>query len=539
MKKLLLLLTLLACSITASANNITVSNVVLTGQDVTAGTNNAANFTMVQFDIQWQNSWNTGTSWDAAWIFVKYRVGAGAWQHARLNNTGHTPPAGNTFDVGLQTPGTAFNAATNPGIGAFLHFNYSIWGVNGGTNVRLRWNYGANGVTDNDIVDVQVYAIEMVYVPQGSFAAGDGSTTSVEGQFRNGSTNTPLSITSEGGLTLGGTANGNLANNNATGMVTADDFNNTTIKALPAAYPKGYKAFYCMKYEITQQQYVDFLNTLTRAQQNTRTETNLAAGITSVTNRYVMSNTATLQARNGIRCAATINTSNPITFYCDLNGNGTGGETADGQWLVCNWLSYMDVSAYLDWSGLRPITELEYEKACRGTIAAVANEYAWGSTAITQANNNSITNGGASNETTNTAGANAVYNIILPQGPPMRVGLFATVSTNRAQAGATCYGIMEMSGNQWERPVTVGNVTGRAFTGIQGNGVLSTNGNANEILWPGLVVGEVTGATGAGFRGGDYYDSVIYLRVSDRALAATTVPNRIYNQGGRGVRVAP
>ncbi len=536
-KLLLLLLTLLACSITASANNITVSNVVLTGQDVTAGTNNAANFTMVQFDMQWPNSWNTGTSWDAAWIFVKFRVGSGAWRHAKLNNNGHTPPAGNTFDVGLQTPSSAFNATTNPGIGAFLHFTSSIWGVNGGTNIRLRWNYGANGVFDNDIVDVQVYAIEMVYVPQGSFAAGDGSFTSVSGQFRNGSTNTPLSITSEDTLTLGGTANGNLANNNATGMVTADDFNNTTTKPLPAAYPKGYKAFYCMKYEITQQQYVDFLNTLTRAQQNTRTGTNLAAGITSVTNRYVMSNTATLQARNGIRCAATINTSNPITFYCDLNGNGTGGETADGQWLACNWLSYMDVSAYLDWCGLRPITELEYEKACRGTIAAVANEYAWGSTAITRANN--ITNGGASNETTNTAGANAVYNFSGSVQGPMRVGVFATGSTNRVQSGATYYGIMEMSGNLWERPVTVGNATGRAFTGIQGNGVLSTNGNANEILWPGLVVGEVTGATGAGYRGGDWNINAISLRVSDRSIAALTITGRDIYIGGRGVRIAP
>ena len=29
-------------------------------------------------------------------------------------------------------------------------------------------------------------------------------------------------------------------------------------------------------------------------------------------------------------------------------------------------ISWSDMSAYLDWSGLRPMTELEYEKACRG-----------------------------------------------------------------------------------------------------------------------------------------------------------------------------
>lgn len=36
--------------------------------------------------------------------------------------------------------------------------------------------------------------------------------------------------------------------------------------------------------------------------------------------------------------------------------------------------------AYLNWSGLRPMTELEYEKSCRGERAAFANEMAWGDT---------------------------------------------------------------------------------------------------------------------------------------------------------------
>jgi len=529
----------IALSLALNANNISVTNVTLTGQDVSAGINNAANFTVVEFDLSWENSWRTANlpgNWDAAWVFVKYRAGGGDWQHARLNSTVHSAPAGSTIDIGLRTPGSAFNASTNPGIGAFIYRSADGTGTFSLNGIQLRWNYVANGLIDNAIVDVQVFAIEMVYVPQGAFSAGDGTTTNITGQFRNGASNIPFTVSSEAALTLGGTDAANLANNNAAGMLVLDDFNNTTTQTLPAAFPKGYNAFYSMKYEISQQQYVDFLNTLTRTQQDTRTGTNLAAGVTSVTNRYVMSNSDFVYLRNSIRCDATINATAPVTFYCDLNGNGTGGEADDGQWLACNWLSSMDVAAYLDWSGLRPMTELEFEKACRGTLAAVPDEYAWGTTGITGAAN--ITNGGTNCETSNTAGANAVGNFNANVQGPMRVGVFATGGSARLQAGATYYGIMEMSGNVHERPVTVGNGSSRLFTGISGDGATSANGNANESAWPGLSAGEVL-SDGGGFRGGDWTSNVVELRVSQRFHAVYAYQPRDYHYGGRGCRVAP
>jgi len=98
---------------------------------------------------------------------------------------------------------------------------------------------------------------------------------------------------------------------------------------------------------------------------------------------------------------------------------------------------------------------------------------------------------------------------------------------------------MELSGNLWERAVTVGNATGRAFTGLHGNGALSTNGHANETAWPGLTGGEVTGATGSGFRGGSWNNSATFLRVSDRTIAALTITPRNIYYGFRAVRVAP
>jgi len=242
----------------------------------------------------------------------------------------------------------------------------------------------------------------------------------------------------------------------------------------------------------------------------------------------VMSNNSTLRFRNGIRCDGTIDANAPITFYCDLNGNGTGGEASDGQWIACNWLNWADVAAYLDWSGLRPMTELEYEKACRGPETPVADEYSWGNTSITGAAN--ITNGGAINESSNTAGANAVYNNNDNVQGPMRVGVFAAGATSRAQSGASYYGAMEQSGNLWEQPVTVGNATGRLFEGTLGDGAVDATGNANAATWPGIA------ATGAGFRGGGWSRDATSVRVSDRVDAARTSSVRGSVRGGRGCR---
>ncbi len=489
-RNLLLALPLLLAGASLHANNIQITNPTLTGN------NSGSGFVLVQFDISWANNWRTSSApnnWDAGWVFVKYRTSSGVWEHARLNDAGHTAPAGSTISTGLLDPGSAFDASTNPGIGDFVYRYADGTGTFTANGTQLHWNYGANGITYADIVEVKVFAVQMVWVPQGSFPVGSGGTENYA--FKNGTTTTPFSITTEAALTMGN-VNGQLWATGAIGAAT-----------LPAGFPKGFAGFYCMKHEISQQGYVDMLNTLTRTQQSTRVATGITG--TSVTNRYVMANTSSVGYRNGIRCNATIPAApTPVSFYCDLNANGTGGEAADGQWIACNWLGWADVAAYLDWSGLRPMTELEYEKACRGPVAPVANEYAWGNTSITGAAN--ITNGGATNESSNTAGANAVNNSNANVQGPMRVGVFAGGATTRVQSGASYYGILELSGNLWERPVTVGNATGRAFTGVLGNGALDATGNADAANWPG------TSAQGAGFRGGGWSDAPARFRPLQR-----------------------
>jgi hypothetical protein len=89
---------------------------------------------------------------------------------------------------------------------------------------------------------------------------------------------------------------------------------------------------------------------------------------------------------------------------------------------------------------------------------------------------------------------------------------------------------MELSGNLWEAPVTIANATGRAFTGTHGDGVLSTNGDANVATWPGID------GIGAGWRGGAWNNSTFRLEVSDRDYSVNSNANRFSYAGFRAVR---
>jgi formylglycine-generating enzyme required for sulfatase activity len=453
---------------TANANNITVSNVSIAEMNTTSG------YVMINFNISWENSWRISSgpsNWDAAWLFVKYRVGTGDWQHATLSTTSgqHVAPSGSTI------------AAVSDGKGVFMYRSANGTGTVTWTNAQLRWNYQTDGVASNATnVEVKIIGIEMVYVPTGAFYVGDNKTS--EASFFSGGTTNPYQITSENAITVANTA-GNLY------YTTGGDYGDGA-GPIPAAFPKGYAAFYCMKYQITQGQYAEFLNLLTSAQ---------------ATNRYPNLN-------GNIR--HTISGSHP----------NFSASTPDR---ACNYLSWADGIAYMDWSCLRPMTELEYEKACRGTLTPVSGEYAWGSTSITTAA--TITNDGTANETTTTGNCNS-NNWGIIDGP-LRVGCFAKAGTTRVQSGATYYGIMEMHGNTREKTVTVGNVTGRNFTGINGDGVLDINGHCNTSNCPDNT------AVGSGLRGGDWFgDYFTYGTISTRIHATYTTTPRSLLYGFRGVR---
>ena len=504
----------------AYANNIKVSNCQLLRTSMVAGTTPYD----LQFDISWENSWRVNSFYyDAAWVFVKASVNDGAWQHVAISDKDLSGAAG----TGLKLDVAADNK------GAFLYRAADGTGTLSATGIKLKLS--RTGILFSSAkIKIQVFAIEMVHVPQGAFYVGSGGTES--GSFTDGTWSgtegttptIPFKVTSEAALTIN-TGSGNLWGTATSGNSTIGITGILSDNSAGLGFPKGFNAFYCMKYEITQGQYRDFLNTLTRAQQAMRVQTSVASGVTLVTNRYVMSNSSAVSYRNGIKCDGSIHNSDPLTFYCDLQANDVYNESTDGEWIACSYLKWADLCAYADWAALRPMTELEFEKACRGAKDPVADEYAWGSTSITKTTG-VLTNPGTSGEIATLASANC--NINTSGVGPLRCGFAAKSSSNRESSGGSFYGIMNLSDNLYERAVTVGNATGRLFAGAHGDGALtsSTDGNANVTAWPG------TNATGAGYRGDDWYGVATLARVSDRIAAAKSDSGRDYSGGGRCVR---
>jgi hypothetical protein len=530
------------------ANNLRISNVSLEDRDPAADT------AVVQFDISWDNSWRNTTNHDAAWVFIKGCNTTKAtctttpWGHAPFKTAGLNPAdtsPGTNGDLDIYIPADKK--------GAFLRRKATGTGTMSSTKVRLTMDYSsANSgfipaVADTDKIKVRVLGIEMVFIPEGPFYAGDNSTDgTVSPIFRMSATSSaPWYISSEGQFDVkNGTTSGNHYYPTWPGTLTGgSEFSSGPtgigpVFTVPAAWPKGYAAIYCMKYELTEGQYVDFLHMIAAINNNPDPR-----DITSLVS-------------DG-KDADTWVTRNTVS-----GGYGSTFTTARPD-RAMTYLNWPDLAAYLDWSALRPMTELEYEKIARGPLSPVAGEYVWGSASITRAVTFSISpeNG---TETFTTAGANAVYNLAdFTQGDPAaygaadinytrgpaRAGIFATSSSTRATAGAGYYGVMELTGNAQEFAVLIGSTDGLLFDGTHGDGTLSSTAGATtnhayfttaQATWPGTATGIIISrAQGIMIRGGNFLGAGTTLSGRDPIYNAgygTHAGLRDARQGGRGVR---
>lgn len=416
------LILLLVNAIALNANNIQVLNATLTGQNTTA----SPKYTNVKFDLSWENSWRMSagpSNWDAAWVFVKYKVQGQDWQHATLS----TNAGDYSINTSLSTPSAITFYPATDGKGVFIYRSADGTGNINLTDVLLQWNYGTDGVADGANLQIQVFAIEMVYVPEAPFFIGDGNISSAPStkgfSINNQGNNLPYLVTSENAIAFVSSTN--------TSTTSVYDPVYTSGYTLSAAYPKGYAAFYVMKYEISQKQYVDFFNTLPN--NTTRDNRNLKCNSSSTSETY----------RNNFYWNGQVNDDAILT-------NSKSGDRA------CNYLHFADGCAYADWAALRPMTEFEFEKASRGCdlttpanpvpIFPVNGEYAWGSTSITNLTG-TLSNDGTVNEsipTPTTNNANALYSGGV--SGPVRNGIFAAkgwTTDQRRQSGASYYGVME------------------------------------------------------------------------------------------------
>ena len=550
-----------------------------------------ANFSLVRFGLSWDYSWRTvdPNNWDAAWVFVKFRIGSGAWAHMYLDH-GFTPTVSDnggdamTHEYG-STLVTGVNGDRDRAVGVFLYRRDHGRGSIKWEDVTLRWNraepgiYRGTSVLATDEVTVRVFAIEMVYVPQGPFFLGSGNQnlTLHLGEFTRadvpgGALNTaanigvPYLVESENAISVrarpnvAGFVDANGVLNNHAGPIrpgglstTSNIFTNNSAQSIgllgegeagiPAAFPKGFNAFYVMKYEISQGAYVDFLNTLTVDQQVARTR-GITATSPSRTRAMQQSNASDrnwiIVVRQGI-----------IEFGVDLNNNGIPNQVDDGENIACA-INAFDLMAYLAFSGLRPMTELEFEKACRGPRDPIPGEFAWGSVFINSQGAAVAVAGeagthwfwpgtaGRANERPALLFANHIG--VASQGLVTRNGAFANDSSGRMSSGATYWGIMEMSSNLWELTIGVANPSGRGFTGRHGDGRLTAGGfhnvpgwSADHFAW-GLRGGSVnelpaTGHHGISARSNAWWGVTGILNTMGGA-------GNSWNVGGRGVRTA-
>lgn len=443
--------------------------------------------------VSWSNAWRDATHHDAAWLFVKLRGGPmDRDAHAFLGDGGHRVSA--TSDGGPSGEWVL----PEDRIGVFVqlaqeHRGDVAWTVE--LTLEPASVAGLRGWVGEAPLTAEVHAIEMVRVPDGPFWIGDPDPSMAEefgAFFRSGprgANDGPYRVEDEGPIRVGPRP-GQLWYD----VPFAPQYMGDRRGPVPAAFPKGTRAFYAMKYELAQGEYAAFLDSI---------------ATTGAGRRF---------------CGG-------APDYAELRGTIAlvdGSYVAASPRRPCNFASWDDGCAFADWAGLRPMTELEYAKACRGAREPVAHERPWG-----------------------TADADELERVVGPDGDLLLASAAeeaALDATTRARFGASEYGILDLAGSTWERVVTIGHPRGRSFEGTHGDGQVTTySSDATNADWPrgdDEEAGEDHG--GYGYRGGGFYDPEHPMNewgpqhpVAMRPFGSWGSAPRYKAYGFRAVRTAP
>jgi formylglycine-generating enzyme required for sulfatase activity len=349
-------------------------------------------------------------------------------------------------------------------------------------------------------------------------------------------------VSTEAAMTLGGTAQNALKYNFPR---TADDFHALQPRTLPVDYPKGTLGYYIMKHEVSQGLYRDFLNTLTRLQQNNRFSAQSLAAFSTGFGESVQP-----VGRQSIRVVEDPGGYLPRTYACDLQPSAQlpagVDQSQDGVYLACALISWADGAAFADWAGLRPVTEPEFEKSARGNLMPRLGAFAWGAARAELVSGLSYV--GTDLERVASGNVHAADSLRI--SGPLRVGATARPSSGSIGSGVAPTGVYDLSGNVWEQVVSWSNPAGRSFTGLHGDGRLNARGEADVDYWPGMGGGTrtdssigvyagqigVASAAGAGMRGGGWKSPPGLLRTSDRSRASEGASQRYPDVGFRAAR---
>jgi len=318
MHKTILMLVLGTMLVTAMAraDGLKVENVSVAPRD--------GKTALVTFDVAWSNAYRFGRFHDAAWIFFKVRTDEkSGWQPLRLLADRVVNPAG--YSSGEGTPLEFVVPSGADGfVGMFVRLAKDGRGEVAARKVTAVVDLNTEHRTLN--TSLRAFGIEMAYVGEGPFFLGSGGTElnsfyayTDDGE---GAPTPPYRVTSAGPIPTG----------RQKGKLWARGIAPVDMGEIPAAFPNGYAGFYTMKMPyFTQAMVAGFLNTLTAAQAKGRWYPNY----------------------QGVAIKRVGEASNHVY-------------TASAPEESCPWLSWTDGALVAAWAGLRPMTELEFEKAVRG-----------------------------------------------------------------------------------------------------------------------------------------------------------------------------
>ena len=225
----------------ALANNLSINNVALKDRDPSIG------IAIISFDISWENAWKTKINHDAVWVTIRLHSASAGTQKvlAPITFSGDNPQG---TSKGESEQGIDIYV-TSDKLGAFISpASYGKCSEISAMNVQLTVNYEEAGFANTDQVYASVLGIEMVYIPEGPFYVGDYSFS--QASLNQGSEDIdPWYIYNEESISTDDAANNSYQYVSAGN---ADEDPTGTSFLIPDEFPKGYKSFYAMKYEITE-----------------------------------------------------------------------------------------------------------------------------------------------------------------------------------------------------------------------------------------------------------------------------------------------
>jgi formylglycine-generating enzyme required for sulfatase activity len=459
------------------------------------------------------------------------------WKHARVKAAG-APPAGACVEDTEDRRGVflrrSLENAGGPGRVAFR-------------DVRLQCQLGSLDMGRfSGKVRLWPFALEMVHVPEGPFWLGDpapGARGAPQNCFYDVLTppdapNRAYRVDSEDPIEVG-TGTRRPETRRMLSYSNVDDAGGVGDRSgpIPAAFPKGFRAFYVMKRQVSQGEYAAFINTLQGGEP------------WSYGQLLRFSYEGQDSYRNTIHIA-----------------NRSFARVATRPGRPHNHMCWGDALAFAAWAGLRPLTELEYEKACRGPLPPVSGELSWGTTNLLAAlvivgdeDGSELVTGNCNigNGTVALSGGDGGMGPVrddafAARGRSGEGGLYGGVHVfvtgevgelrheamtgEREDTGLSYYGIAGLTGNLWEQCVTAGNKEGREFSGKHGTGELDRGEAPSKALgWP-----SPTGK-GPSWRGGSWFTSPGRGPVAARPYGsgAPGYYLRAHDAGFRAARTAP